>query len=523
MARRVYTRKRRGGGFLNRVRGFFTRRRGTVAPAPAPRPAVRAQPQSLGFLPTLRGLFTRKPKRNFASMRRETYSEAFERMLWYLKKRMDGYSHSDLVPYLKKPGSMVLTQADHDTVIRTILEYEDRYPDDAIQKLKTDIFHSTNLDAELNEWDKAVPATEKERIQNCAPKGTCVLFPNTPYEKFADGNVANNLARLLGVLVHSRRSGSKTKFYTNVRVAKQCTGISYSLYTGPEPFDLIGLGSTNPYIIVISKEYHSGLFEDYCLDEIMNTRFLLDAIQHEGVYLVSPQMGLWLQDNYPDLFSAAFGTASGWGHEDRTTRPYTWKLASALERIRMLTLQHWFAKKAYLATDEGDGEAAREFFISYPEPVLSALLRLRETINAEFNRLAAEFKQNQLEVGRNTNRNTNTVLTLDQYIRQFEERASLIQPPAPALVLPPINLSQAIPYDAATALSDVKRTNYYRRKFADPQMSARQKAHARNLLSLAQVQAQQGNVYFTEQELAEIEPVFRPQPRPNWTQRRFRR
>jgi hypothetical protein len=279
-----------------------------------------------------------------------------------------------------------------------------------------------------------------------------------------------------------------------------------------------------------SKGYYKTSISWFCRDNILKMRFILDCFTQSFqpnseniVYYTSPHMGLWLQTNYPELFAAAFGTATGWGYEDQTVKPYKWVLQSPLERIRMLTLQHWFAKKTYLATD-GDGNAARQFFLTFPEPALSEVLRLREDNSAEFNALAAEFRENQLELRNSNQTNTNSLMTLDAYLQSLEQRSSLLsRPPASEVSLSPINLSAAVPYNAVTAVSDVKRTNYFRRKFKDPQMSARQKAHARNLLSLAQVQEQQGNIYMTEQELAETEPIFRPQPRSNWTQRRLRR
>jgi hypothetical protein len=63
MARRGRTyrrRTRRGGGFLNRVKGLFTRKRGTVGPTPVPAAVATAQPRSRYSLPSIKGWFTRK-------------------------------------------------------------------------------------------------------------------------------------------------------------------------------------------------------------------------------------------------------------------------------------------------------------------------------------------------------------------------------------------------------------------------------------------------------------------------------
>lgn len=533
MARNERTRKvrriRRGGGVRNFFKGLFTRRG-----PPLPAPGIQPTTPSRWKFPNIRRWFKKSGSKtnpvtvneyrkiNFSKLRTETFAEGFERLVWYLKKRMDGKTHSELLPNLKKPGSMIPTQEDFNAVKNTLLEYLDRYDADAAEKLKMEIFHSSDLDKEINAWERGYPETGDEMAKVCSKGkdgGRCILYANTGYDKIAEGNIANGLSRVIGLLKMKEKLPEYLKKSTNQRVASECDEGQYILFTTP---DVISETKYNLYNICVSKDFFSEHAAYLCLEHILQTRFLLDAFQNNGIYFMSPVMALWLQETHPDLFAVGFGTQSGWGYEDKTHTPYTWKLSSSLERIRMLTIQHYFAKQVYVET-EGDGNAARQFFLTFPEPAVSALFRLRENNDRKYNALSAEFLKNQQDViSSKGNTNTNSVMTLDEYIQYLEQRHNLFtrppsQPSQPSL--PPINLSAAVPYDAETALTNINRVNYLERKFRNPLMNIGQKAHARTLLNIARRQKQQGNIFMTEKEFSTVEPFFKPKTRPNWTRR----
>jgi hypothetical protein len=233
---------------------------------------------------------------------------------------------------------------------------------------------------------------------------------------------------------------------------------------------------------------------------------MTEAVVNKEIYLMNPRFAYKFMNEYPDLYEQAFGNGSGW------------KSMQPLERMRMALLC-WYAGR-YLISEEPNGPRAREVYLTYPEPARRIIQEIpedseyKEKVNFE-----KWFVKYQELVQADSP--SEAVMTYSEYLDYLGQRNVLFSRPEPTL--PPINLSTAVPYNAATALSTVKRTNYFRSKFKDPQLSAIQKAHARNLLSIAQSQEQQGNVYMTETELAETKAIFTPQPRPNWTQRRPRR
>lgn len=540
MARRQRTHKRRGGGILNRVKGFFTRKSSKVAPVPvpvsAPVPVRQPTKKSKWSLSTLKNMFRRKkpstenkfllneynPYVSNTTIPAERFDDAVERMMWYLYKRREGTTHKSLLPFLTtSPGKMRLSREQFNELAQVLLIPNNT---NTIHETVFGLSNLSNFDDEINEWEHGRPANPLDRRRLCSKQGdTCILYEGTPYERHAHGNIAQSLSRFINNL---RKSSNFKQFRVNKDIGIRGCPLDERFYTYTTFEAYMNPIQEFSYTMVLKSDVDKEPATGYCLHRILKLNYLLTCFRESFtpgtqniIYFTSVPMGLWLQDNHPALFAAAFGTASGWGNEDQTTKPYTWKLQSPLERIRMLTLQHWFAKKAYVDTD-GDGDAARQFFVSYPEPVLSEVLRLQEDNSAEFDRLSAEFKQNQMELRyENTNTGSNSVLSLEQYLRFLENRAQLTTRPP---TLPPINLSQAVPYNATTALSDVKRTNYFKRKFRDPQMLASQKAQARNLLSLAQTLEQQGNVYMREEELARMNSLFTVQPRPNYT-RRLRR
>lgn len=553
MVRREHMHKRRtrrGGGILNRVRGFFTRKRGTVVPAaPLASTAVSRQPvlqpKSKWSLPSLRTFFTRKQKiapepivrtsLNKSKYSTEDFPSAFQRVVWYVKQRIDGKSHAELVPYLDRPGSFSVSQAEFEEFklfMLEIIRLKKNNLFEASEFLKRERLGET-IDKEINSWEKAERLTPLNRQTKCIDDRTCLLYPGTPQEKLPFDNVANGLTRFLGVLLEHENIPGVIQYKTNY--ARVCTDNADRFLINSQS-TLMPVDQIQETELMFGKDRAGEFFTDYvvlddkfrrrapaqvptyypqgCYDEILSMYTITEAVVNKEIYLMHPRFTYIFMNKYPDLYEESFGTTSGWTD------------MSPLERMRM-ALICWYAGR-YLLSKTPDGPRAREVYLTYPEPALSILQSIPE--DSEYN-ITVDFpiwfeKYQELV---QSDSPSEKVIPFDTYLSMLQERQDslaaqrekLFARPEPSL--PAINLSAAVPYNAATALSTTKRTNYFRSKFRDPQMTARQKAQARNLLSIAQVQEQQGNVYMTEKELANINSSFIPSPRPNWTYRRGRR
>lgn len=543
MVRRgIKRRTRRGGGILNRVRGFFTRKRGTVVPAAV----TTGQPKSRWSFPSIRKFFTRKQKsapepigRSFLNKAKyvtEDFPSAFQRLVWYVKQRIEGKSHAELVPYLDRPGSFTVSPAEFERFkksILTIIRLKNNNLFETSEFLKRESLGET-IDEEINSWEKALRLTPLNRQTKCIDERTCLLYPGTPQEKLPFDNVANGLTRFLGVLLEHERIPGVIQYKTNY--ARVCTDnadrfLVYS-QTTLMPVDQIQdteleFGRTRAgefftdYVVVDDKFRRRApaqvptYYPQGCYDEILSMYTITEAVVNKEIYLMHPRFAYIFMNKYPELYEESFGTTSGWTD------------MSPLERMRM-ALVCWYAGRYLLSKPPPDGPKAREVYLTYPEPALSIIQSIPEDSDYKTNiDFSIWFEKYQDLV--QSDSPSEKVIPFDTYLSMLQERQDsltaqreqLFARPEPSL--PPMNLSAAVPYNAATALSTTKRANYFRRKFRDPQMSARQKAQARNLLSIAQVQEQQGNVYMTEKELANIEPSFIPRPRQNWTYRRGRR
>ena len=526
------TRKRRrtrGGGFLNRIKSFFGAKPTAVAPRPTtygtipvavptvvptkantvqnwkPKPVPRRTlklPTFPKFKPTRKVEIV---KANFTKMRRETFTEGLERLMWYLQKRREGYSHTDLLPYLKTPGSMVLTPQAYEELKQLLLNYQKEDPETAIERLKTEVFHAPDLDKEINDWEKAVPASDEERQLWCGPKGTCTIFPGTKYEKFAEGNIANSLSRLIGLLMRS--TNRNLQYRTNYRAAQECDSGFYTVLSNPSAYEAID-ENIDRNLAVVNPTYLNTPIGYFCFEKLLETRFILDAIVAKQLYFVSPFLGLWLQDTHPDLYSTAFSTASGWGFEDTRSVPYEWKRLSSLERIRMLTLQYFAAKKVYMET--GNGNEAQRYFLSFPEPTLSKIRSMEGT--NEYSILQELFTVNQetvkktgKNIGNNSGNNSGKkILSLPEYLQYLEQRSLLFKKPTTHINIPG-NRNFALtpePYDPETEQTNINRVGFYAHILKSSKYTAKQKAEARGILSLARLRLEQGeSPFMTEAEL----------------------
>lgn len=489
---------RRGGGIFNRLKRLFTRK-SNVAPEPeiVVQPTVTQQPRPSTFTTFKKALFTPvqrfqerqqksksqalKQKSNtfFATKKTEQYDECVERVMWYLMQRKNGKTHAELLPYLNRPGSMKLTAQEFQDLKQLLLSMP-------LQELYSNVFgvdDSHKFDQEENYWERAVPGTSKEINEKCTGNpdspGTCLLYAGTPYEKIAHANVGNSLGRF--IVTNLLPSGRPINLSTNLNLGLHgCTFENSFTFSSNKMLYSLVQSEMSPYAVIAKTNFEKGIFQNFCLDNILRLRFVIDCFtksfipgSQTKVYFVTPQMGLWLQDTHPELFAAAFGTASGWGYEDKTSKPYTWNRISSLERIRMLTLQHWFARKVYSESeDESAGEDARTFFVSYPEPVLSLLFRLQENTDAEFRELAAEFEKNQRAVVSGTA--GNTVITLERYIQFLQQRAQLTTRPSPRTpAFPPINLSQAVPYTTQNEADELFTNVLQQSQRRQPNLSTR--------------------------------------------------
>ena len=164
-------RTRRGGGILNRVRGFFTRKRGTVVPVAV----TTAQPKSRWSFPSIRRFFTRKQKiapepivrssLNKSKYVTEDFPSAFQRVVWYVKQRIDGKSHAELVPYLDRPGSFTVSPAEFEKFkksILTIIRLKNNNLFETSEFLKRESL-GESIDEEINSWEKAIRLTPLNR------------------------------------------------------------------------------------------------------------------------------------------------------------------------------------------------------------------------------------------------------------------------------------------------------------------------------------------------------------------------
>lgn len=547
MVRRERTRKRRtrrGGGILNRVRGFFTRKRGTVAPAPTGVATAQPRPASRWKFPNVKSWFTRRrpvqPQiqentRNKNRYMTEDFPSAFQRVFWYVKKRYEGRTHEELIPYLDIPGSFAVSTGEYNTFKNQLLDIIRQYDtvSAAAEFLKVETPLGISIDQEINNWESAKRLTPEEIRLKCIQGKYCLLYPGTRQEQLPFDNVANGLTRFLGILLEHESIPDVIQYKTNY--ARVCTDTAnrYQIFSQSTLFPV---GQIADFEIAFGKSRAGVFFTDYvvidakfrrrapsqvptyypqgCYDEILSMYTITGAVVNKEIYLMHPRFAYIFMNKYPDLYEEAFGEASGW------------KDMSPLEQMRM-ALVCWYAGR-YLLSRAPDGPRARDVYLTYPEPALSTIQSIPE--DSEYMKTIQfpnwfEKYQDLIQ----SDSPSEKVIPFDTYLSMLQERQQsltaqrnqLFARPAPSL--PPINLSAAVPYDPETALTTINRVIYYSQKFRNPLLTVQQKAQAKTLLNLARIQKKSGNILMKEKELAEIEPFFRVKSRPTWSNRHSRK
>ena len=271
MVRRERTRKQRicrGGGLLNRVRGFFTRKRGTVVPAAV----TTAQPKSRWSFPSIRRFFTRKQKitpepivrssLNKSKYSTEDFPSAFQRVVWYVKQRIEGKSHAELVPYLDRPGSFTVSPIEFEAFKLFMLDIIRLNNNDLFKTsdfLKREIL-GESIDEEINSWEKAERLTPLNRQTKCIDDRTCLLYPGTPQEKLPFDNVANGLTRFLGVLLEHERIPGVIQYKTNY--ARVCTN-NADIFLINSQSTLMPVDQIQNIELMFGKDRAGDFFTDY--------------------------------------------------------------------------------------------------------------------------------------------------------------------------------------------------------------------------------------------------------------------
>jgi hypothetical protein len=327
----------------------------------------------------------------------EDFDKAVLRNAWYLKQRLSGKTHDELLPNLQKPGSMTMTKEDLDQLRQNLGELKDMPQDAEFKQRATELF-GKNIDNEIDAWEKGVPFNPiplqklestlahsnqppsetkslREQIQELKQKhellrrqychgNKCLLYKGTPQEVIAQGNVGNSLHRFLPMLF---TTPEYLQWRTNLQRAIYCknpedcyfVGSFTSLqnsedagrfeFTDPN-FNGICIEDTKKYLKtpqLLEKEF------------FMSMRYIIDLFVSGNIYFITPNFAVYLLQQFPELFVVAFGKYVQW---EKLTKPVA---------IRMFAIQYFTALQLALETD--DPSMAKKVYETYPQPSLGLL------------------------------------------------------------------------------------------------------------------------------------------------------
>lgn len=347
----------------------------TVLPAPGtpPSPPEVTPP---GTPPPVNEPIHTPTREEYLSSPQETVEDAYYRVVWYVKQRLNGRTHAELLPYLNRPKSMKATQADIDELKRRLEPIRDAVGNDQeYDRLITESFGSS-IDEELDSWERGIPATKAERQRLCYGQ-ICKIYVGTTEEQFAQGNVANRFPRFLGKLYSL--TPKKLRNLSNIE-RSTCTtdttgcilivnpiGLTQEDYMiGPNDFTRL---SPTLRLLAVSSDYLYSTPSTTVKYKIFPTLgYLHDAIAAGAILLVTPHLALDLMKNFPELYTLMF-------RSDRWTRmPHEF-------RVRMLALQYFVAIQMFNA--ELSEESLRQTFTQFPNPALNYVYTLDEPTRAE--------------------------------------------------------------------------------------------------------------------------------------------
>jgi hypothetical protein len=342
------------------------------------------------------------PSNEFEKIQMEEYHRCVLRVMWYLKQRLAGHTHMELLPHLDIPGSMVITKEEIEQLKQQLLPYikllnENKYEE--ADELKTKMF-GPNIDAEISAWEKgeridpteeikiikqfkndATNAEEKEmqkQLQELKKKqkniedqhcinGRCILYKYTPQQVTAHGNVGNGLKRFVERNFDFDFIRSRTNIWRGALCNPAIGDDCYSALTFDKLLDAYENGLLDPY---------NPELQILCLDDpqnvipkgfgyqyyymLLSTKPVLNAFLDKQVNYISPKLALRLQVEAPELLQEAFGTAIRW---EKLSKPVA---------LRMFTVQYLAALQLVFQTN--DPQIVKKVFETYPEPGLGLLL-----------------------------------------------------------------------------------------------------------------------------------------------------
>ena len=367
----------------------------------------------------------------------EDFDKCVLRVAWYLKQRLAGKTHDELLPNLQRPGSMMMTKDDLEELRQTLLPLKG-HPDNKEFTAKKEELFGPNIDKEIDAWEHGYPVnpialtdlqtdlaysndeTEKQRLriqiqelerrqkdimrQYCR-ENTCILYKDTPQEVMAQGNVGNGLYRYL------------LNFYTEPDYLQWRTNVQRAVYCGPKVdcyslYTFEGIKNTTSMTTLTTNSYRPANGEPnffkqvnvidpstdlLCVDDIrkyvqlsgiklekqffMSMRYIIDLFVGGNVYFITPNFAVSLQQQYPELFLAAFG-------------PYVqWEKLSKATALRMLTVQYFTAINLALETD--NPMLAKKVYETYPQPAFGLIQGYTKDKLMDFSRFFKQVQQRE--------------------------------------------------------------------------------------------------------------------------------
>ena len=352
----------------------------------------------------------------------EEYYRCVLRTAWYLKKRLEGRTHKDLLPYLDVPGSMVITKEEIQELGNKLRPYIDLLEQNKkveANALKVAMFGQF-IDSQESSWEKgervdpaddvqlhwklekATTDAEKQKIvqeiaalnkknkdimnRYCSKKGRCVLYKDTPQVVTAHGNVGNGLDRFI---VRNLFDFDFIRSRTNIWRASFCDSANddcYLAHTLPilkelESNNIINLREPSLQVLCIKdpeKLFTSRpSFLNY--DMLLSTQPILNEFLNQSVYFISPLLAVRIATEAPELLSEAFGLA------------IRWKNLSRAVLVRLFAVQYYTALELAFQTNEPD--LAKKVFETYPQPALGLLMTLPADKAQDFSKYFMEVQK----------------------------------------------------------------------------------------------------------------------------------
>ncbi len=353
--------------FTKTVRNRLPRRRPSVPPTPPQVTPPGTPPPANEPVPPI----TREA---YLASAQESVEDAYYRTLWYLLQRLDGRTHAQLLPSLNRSNEMKPTEAQIQDLKQRLHPVYDalRQGNDAeYNQLKSELL-GDNFDKELNEWERGIPATAEERARLCYSDSICKLYAGTRAEQFAQGNVANYLARLLPKLY--TMTPKKLRDLSNIEGSTCTTQVKDCILV----VNLVGLHQTEFMIgtddftrfspklrlLALAKDYlYSTPMTTVTYGKFANQRYIHDAIAAGAVLLITPHLALDLMKNFSELYTLMF-------------RSNRWKTMNNDFRLRMVALQYFIAVQ--MVDAELSLDRVREVFTQFPNPALNYTYTLDE-------------------------------------------------------------------------------------------------------------------------------------------------